>query len=209
MTVLESAGEDPLDRRPRRAGARRARPRCRARCGTSRCDDVLRRRRCGATSTSTSAQRPARRPSTTPMPHRVSPGSIPSTRMPSLAVSSEHLFARHASRRRRRDGVRHAAVARVASDRLDRGASGVELGQHLVGDVEVGEDVLHVVEVLERVDEAEHLAGARRRRPGCPCSRTNCDLGGVVVDPDVLQRACARRPRRSPRRPPRRTRRGR
>ena len=26
--------------------------------------------------------------------------------------------------------------------------------------VEVGEDVLHVVEVLERVDEAEHLAGA-------------------------------------------------
>ena len=40
------------------------------------------------------------------------------------------------------------------------GRSGVELLHDLVADVEVGEDVLDVVEVLERLDQAEHLACA-------------------------------------------------
>ena len=68
--------------------------------------------------------------------------------------------------------------------RPDRGGSADRL-HDLVGDVEVGPDVLHVVAVLERVDQPEHLAGAvlvqrhadrrqeRRRRPSrsrCPAS---------------------------------------
>jgi hypothetical protein len=34
----------------------------------------------------------------------------------------------------------------------------VEGGQHLVGEVDVGVDVLHVVAVLQRIDQLEHLA---------------------------------------------------
>src|ERR1700757_2530269 len=63
----------------------------------------------------------------------------------------------------------------------------VERGQHLVREVDVGVDVLHVVAVLERVDELEHLTGGvevdgnadRRRETG---------LGRLVVDAGVLQR---------------------
>ena len=37
--------------------------------------------------------------------------------------------------------------------------SGVDLAHHLVGDFEVGVDVLHVVVILKVVDELEHLGG--------------------------------------------------
>ena len=50
-------------------------------------------------------------PSTTPMPQRVRPGSIPSTRI--WALPSEHLFGEHANRDLPPAGVRHAG--RVAS----------------------------------------------------------------------------------------------
>ena len=46
--------------------------------------------------------------------------------------------------------------------------------QHLVGDVDVGEDVLDVVEVLERVDEPEHLARGVGVDRDVHASRTNC-----------------------------------
>src|SRR5690606_10899717 len=59
-------------------------------------------------------------------------------------------------------------------------------GQHLVRGVEVGEDVLHVITVFERVDEAQHLTGAvdvnldlHGRHPG--------RLRAVVVDASVLE----------------------
>ncbi len=35
----------------------------------------------------------------------------------------------------------------------------VEGGQYFVGQVDIGVDVLHVVALLQRVDELEHLAG--------------------------------------------------
>src|SRR3954451_7522773 len=68
-----------------------------------------------------------------------------------------------------------------------RGEASADALEHLVGDVVVGVDVLHVVAVLEGVDEPEHLAcgllveldrGARHE----------AGLGRVVVDPGVLQR---------------------
>ena len=156
-------------------------------------------------------QRPADAPSTTPMPQRVSPGSIPSTRMssPSAVRPSEHLFVRTLA----------GAVAETADDTLGfetvaerppqpPKTSSVELGQHVVRDVEVGEDVLHVVEVLQRVDQPEHLPGARRRRPGCPCSRRTGPRRSRSRSRRPAAR-CVRPPGRSPRTRPRRTRRGR
>ena len=59
---------------------------------------------------------------------------------------------------------RHARRRRAA-----RGHSVVELGEHVVGDVAVGEDVLDVVGVLEGLDDADHLLGAVERRGGPAC----------------------------------------
>src|SRR4051794_7958285 len=127
------------------------------------------------TPTPTAVGRAPGRPSTTPHPHRVSPGSMPSTRMdapptmdrtsvrPTLTVPYDEAAAQHAKR--------------GSADPLE----------HLVGDVVVGVDVLHVVAVLEGVDEAEHLAGVLLveldRHAG-----HEAGLGRVVVDPGVLQR---------------------
>src|ERR1700758_1264455 len=63
----------------------------------------------------------------------------------------------------------------------------VESGQHLVREVDVGVDVLHVVAVLQRVDELEHLAGAVEV-DGNADRRLKTGLGRVVVDARVLQR---------------------
>ena len=59
-----------------------------------------------STFTSTSVSGRPTDPSTTPMPQRVRPGSIPSTRIWSLP--SEHLFGEHANRDLLPPGVRHA-----------------------------------------------------------------------------------------------------
>src|SRR4051794_8352044 len=66
-------------------------------------------------------------------------------------------------------------------------ALGVDLLEHLVGDVVVGVDVLHVVAVLEGVDEPEHLAGAVLVELDRG-ARHEAGLGRVVVDAGVLQR---------------------
>src|SRR6476659_2934769 len=124
------------------------------------------------TLTSTSVSGRPTWPSTTPMPQRVRPGSIPSTRIEGN-LPSEHLFGVHAIRVGRPIGVRHA--------------SGVELLHDLVGDVEVGVEVLHVVEVLEDVDEPEHLGGGVLVELDLHVGHER-RLGGVVVEPGGLQR---------------------
>jgi hypothetical protein len=68
----------------------------------------------------------------------------------------------------------------------------------VVGDVEVGEHVLHVVAVLERVDEAEDLAGAPASS-STVTEGTNDGLRRLVVEPgllEALRTAPGRRPRR-------------
>ena len=41
-----------------------------------------------------------------------------------------------------------------------RHGSGVQRGEHLVGDIKVGKDVLHVIEVFDCLEQVEHLARA-------------------------------------------------
>src|SRR5215218_5388776 len=62
----------------------------------------------------------------------------------------------------------------------------LDLLEHLVGDVVVGEDVLHVVAVLERVDEPEDLARGLLVELDRDAGH-EADVGGVVVDAGVLQ----------------------
>ena len=64
----------------------------------------------------------------------------------------------------------------------------LELGEHLVGDVDVGEDVLHVVEVLERLDEPQDGARGLLVVELDVHARDERRLGGVVVDPGGLER---------------------
>src|SRR5919112_4748339 len=62
----------------------------------------------------------------------------------------------------------------------------LDLLEHLVGDVVVGEDVLHVVAVLERVDEPEDLARGLLVELDRDAGH-EAGVGGVVVDAGVLQ----------------------
>src|SRR3569833_3635800 len=67
-----------------------------------------------------------------------------------------------------------------------RAASGVDLLHDLVGDVEVGEDVLHVVAVLQRLQQAEALLGVLLVQRHAHAGH-EVGLGGLVVDPGLLQ----------------------
>src|SRR5687768_15835543 len=88
-----------------------------------------------------------RTPSTTPMPHRVRPGSTPSTR----TLTAPQCPNRCSVERYTARALPPRTNTRTApSDRL---LVVLELGDHLVGDVAVGEDVLDVVGVLERLDD--------------------------------------------------------
>src|SRR5882757_1258098 len=72
-----------------------------------------------------------------------------------------------------------------------RGRLRVQFRHDVVADVEVRVDVLHVVAVLERVDQAEHLAGALGvQRHGH--RRQEARLGRLVVVARVLQRLADR-----------------
>jgi hypothetical protein len=66
-------------------------------------------------------------------------------------------------------------------------SASADRGHDLVADVEVGPDVLHVVGVLERLDQAEDLLGAVLVERHAD-RRQERRLGRVVVDAGVLQR---------------------
>src|SRR6516225_334680 len=85
-------------------------------------------------------------PSITPIPHRVRPGSTPSTRMPHLPGWNEHVFGTDPTGpgSARRSG--HAVLR-------------FQLLHDLIGDRVVGVHVLHVVGVLEGLDQPEHAFG--------------------------------------------------
>ena len=130
-------------------------------------------------------------PSTMPRPHRVSPGSTPSTR--TGATSLVVVTARRA-----RTGVRlprYTAGTDAGARRPRRTDRPAVCGQSssssssastVVADVAVGPDVLHVVAVLERVDDAEHLAGAVGVELDLQGGHER-RLGRVVVDAGGLQ----------------------
>ncbi len=154
--------------RRRRGDARRSPRGCRRRSIASRCSmgvSGLER----MTPTCTSVADRSRATSTTPTPQRVRPGSIPSTRSASVTRGRS---LPHATARAPSTPGRRAMLLLVV----------LELGLHLGGEVEVAVDVLHVVAVFERVDEAEDLArgvgvdldleasGRTRRRP----TRSRC-----------------------------------
>ena len=111
---------------------------------------------------------------------------------------------RDLSRRRRPTGrAARASGTRSSSSgrrtRCDAGATQALDGlEDLVADVEVGVDVLHVVEVLERVDQPEHLARAVLVERHLH-ARQERHVGRLVVDAGVLQRGAHRRPGRWPR----------
>ncbi len=94
-------------------------------------------------------------------------------RLPGPNTCSDHVGRALAHRVSTRRSRLAGSATRLARPPLTRPAAPLRhassCGHHLVGDVEVGEDVLHVVEVLERLDQAEHLRGARpcRARPAC------------------------------------------
>src|SRR5215475_6894263 len=91
-------------------------------------------------------------PSITPSPHRVSPGSTPSTRMPHHpGRSPQRTCVRCDPTGRDRPGARGPAACRPAAS--------AELFHDVVGDGVVRVDVLHVVGVLERLDQPEHPLG--------------------------------------------------
>ena len=123
------------------------------------------------------ARRPGRE-STTPMPHLVRPGSTPSTRMGvrfsrrrtrSPAGSTDDSSARQrACGRRVRTPPRRAAAMTSSLD------------------VEVGVDALHVVAVLERVDEAQDLARTLDVQLDLH-GREEDRVGGVVLDAGLLE----------------------
>src|SRR5690606_27898943 len=105
---------------------------------------------------------------TTPTPHRVSPGSTPSTRTlhlpwPSSVRAGYPLPPTTPGKATGRRGLvpsaRGACRLPPAACRVRTASSRrrlrVDLLHDLVADVEVGEDVLHVVAVLERVDQLE------------------------------------------------------
>src|SRR5687767_8324771 len=62
----------------------------------------------------------------------------------------------------------------------------LELGRDVGGDVDVGEDVLHVVEVLERVGELEHLDRGVLV-DGDLHAGHELDVGRVIVDRGSLE----------------------
>ena len=108
-------------------------------------------------------------PSTTPTPHRVSPGSTARTRTAYLPGAwgsgrSEQVFGTTLTGLPRKDGGTPVTACLLVDVRARAPGPSllvvVELGEHVVGDVAVGVDVLHVVAVLERVDDVEHLLGA-------------------------------------------------
>src|SRR5690349_6826539 len=133
-----------------------------SRCARSASDGVR------ITSTATSVARRPGKPSTTPSPQRVNPGSTPSTRMSARSHPNPH-GANTTHREPRpaliRAGCRH----------------------HFVGGVEVGVDVLHVVAVLERLDQPEDLASALFVQRHAH-ARDELRVGGVVVDIRFLER---------------------
>src|SRR5690625_661866 len=107
--------------------------------------------------------------STTPSPQRVRPGSTPRTRMRPVSQAPPTCRGSDTAGDRRAPSV------------------GVELGEDLVGRVEVGEDVLHVVAVLQGVDELDDLA--RPLDVHLDLHRGHeLRLGGVVLQAGVLQR---------------------
>src|SRR5690606_12671382 len=85
--------------------------------------------------------------STMPTPHRVRPGSIPSTRRELTRPGYGRGTAPDAG-----------APGAVRSHPWGLLVVALELGLHLGAEVEVREHVLHVVAVLECVDEVEDLA---------------------------------------------------
>ena len=107
-------------------------------------------------------------------------------------VDAEHAHAPTVAAGRRSAATDTAAAPSGPSHRVapigGYTVVGVELGLHVGGGVEVGEDVLHVVAVLERVDEPEHLAGGVGVDLDLEAGY-ELDVGGVVVDAGVLQRA--------------------
>src|SRR3954470_4636713 len=130
------------------------------------------------TSTATSSGGRPPLPSTAARPHRVSPGSTPSTRTPAPSQTRRGRGPRHT-----REGRHPLRVSPLGAPGDRWSADGLH---DLVADVEVRVDVLHVVAVLEGVDQAEDLARAllveRYRDAG-----HEAHVGGVVVDAGVLQ----------------------
>ena len=103
-------------------------------------------------------------------------------------TSAERTLTTRSAQRERRERTHGDPCA--AWDRC-RGTvtprSGVELRHDLVGDVVVREHVLHVVAVLEGVDQPEHLAGAVLVELDGHAG-DEAGLGRVVVDAGLLQR---------------------
>src|SRR4051794_5278690 len=158
------------------------------------------------TPTPTAVGRAPGRPSTTPHPHRVRPGSMPSTRMeappdvsrtgvrPTLTRPTAGDTPRHPRPLRAPPPARpghHPELAKGGDGPFHGGAGVLDPLEHLVGDVVVGEDVLHVVAVLERVDEPEDLARGLLVELDRDAGH-EAGVGGVVVDAGVLQRGAHR-----------------
>src|SRR5262249_24063659 len=120
------------------------------RCSASQCSTVSatstslapRSSSGGVRTTSTATQlttRPAP-PSTTPSPQRVSPGSTPSTRTAP---------PRHPTNTRSKPSAEPAHRSAPTHADVLKAADSADLGKHVVGDVEVSENVLHVVAVFQ------------------------------------------------------------
>src|SRR3954465_14452028 len=125
---------------------------------SSRCSSAIAGGVC-PTPTETSVARRSGATSTTPMPHRVRPGSTPSTRMSRDYRAHSHMCS---------NGQRVALLVLV-EDRL-----------HVGGDLVIAEDVLNVIALFERVDQPDDLA--RRLEVDLDVQvRHELGVGGVVV----------------------------
>ena len=106
---------------------------------------------------------------------------------PATVAVTVLIFALAPTPERRRDARK---VSRSFFRPLNRPLNGVtgvstDLSQYVVGDVEVGVDVLHVVAVFQRVDQLENLAGGVSVQRGARRGQ-EAGVGGVVVDAAAL-----------------------
>ena len=116
--------EHPLDGDGVGPVQRRARPRAPRSIGTAAAARRAARRRCGRRRRRPSAAAGPTTPSTTPRPQRVSPGSIPSTRI-RAALASEHLFGPDASRGRPVHGATPSRAGRRRRRTAGQASSGL------------------------------------------------------------------------------------
>ncbi len=109
--------------------------------------------------TARNSSRPRKYPSISPNPQRVNPGSMPSTNICSIVMR----FARRVS------GLL------------------LEVGEDLVGDVEVRVDVLHVVVVIDGVHQSQNLLGLALFLDGNEILRHQRKVGADDAESETLE----------------------